>query len=56
MYNFYNAFAQCNIKSIYLIHCRSGNISEVLILRIYRGGQIREFKNIAIFLITIALF
>ena len=27
------------------IYCRSGNIREVLISRISRGGQIREFNN-----------
>ena len=37
------------------IYCRSGNIREVLILGISRGGQFRQFKNLAKIIIIIAL-
>ena len=37
------------------VYCRSGNIRRVLIFAVSRGGQIREFKDLAKIITIIAL-
>ena len=51
----YCLLALQNNISLWCIYCRSGIIREVLITRISRGGQIREFKNLAKIIFIIAL-